>query len=221
MRNTGDLLAGKDISPARFNLITVLSVCCLISCGFLYFLAFAVKWTNAVRLGMIVLASLVGFFSFLVLGIKSRYCTLLRMFRTNEISRLTLASAVDAEKVAAVSEVKDRRTIEKLKENQEQVIQKTAGQVAGQVSKNFGENVMKSIDRRFSEQELRMRDMFSRLEKMLEGAPSYQETPEENPYEEEEDYESSTYENYDEAAKEEGFGMEEAEEDSSAAVDLI
>ncbi len=168
-----ELLAGKDISPATFNLLAVLSACCLVSCGFLILFAFAIRWALMIRLGILSLACLLFFFSVMVLKVKSRYCALLRMFRTNEIARITLASAVDAEKASAIAEVKDARTIEKLKESQEAAIQKTASSVAVQVSRNIGDNVSRMVGKQLSEQEERMREMMSRIEQVLGGAAPY------------------------------------------------
>lgn len=194
-----ELLAGRDISPATFNLMAALSACCIVACGFLVYSAFAIRWTiPMIRVGILALAMLILFFSVIALKVRSRYCALLRMFRVNEISRLTLASAVDTEKAAAITEVKDNRTIEKLKENQEQAIQKTASAMAGQVSRNIGENVARNMDKRFTEQELRMREMMSRIEQILGGLSPYKTEssfdPEEEYEEEPEDYDDEGYE---------------------------
>jgi hypothetical protein len=209
-----ELLAGKDISPATFNLLAVLSACCLVSCGFLVYFAFAIRWALAIRVGILALAFLLFFFSVMVLKVKARYCALLRLFRTNEISRITLASAVDAEKASAIAEVKDARTIEKLKENQEVAIQKTAGAVASQVSRNIGDNVSRMVRRELSEQEERMESLMNRIEQLLGGSAPYrapQDYGEEEYLSEEEDY----------SEPEEEPPFEEEEEEQAEPVDLV
>lgn len=171
-----ELLAGVDISPATFNLLAVLSACCLVSCGFLVFFAFAVRWILAIRVGILSLSLLLLFFSVMVLKVRARYCALLRMFRTNEISRITLASAVDAEKASAIAEIKDSRTIEKLKESQDVAIQRTANKV----SRDVGDSVRMIVGRQLSEQEERIKAMMSRIEQYLGGAVPYRTEPDLN-----------------------------------------